>query len=466
MNETKKRNIIIGSLCGILLLMVVGYAAFSTALNINGTSSISSNWDIKITSITEGTKTGSATTTVDESGNKKISGVGTLTASVEADLVSPGDSIEYDITVTNAGSLNAKLEKITLSETNNPAIKFETSGLTEGDTLTANGGTATLKLKITYDSNVTSQPENTKGTISVTLDYVQADGNGTVTPSEPTAADKLIDTAVTTGDGLYADEYEEGRYVYKGANPNNYITFNNETWRIISVEADGTLKIMRKDNIGNMAWDTDDTTTGRNNANNTYCQISSGTYYGCNAWSKVEGTWTNGSKSGTVTQDASLNTYLNNDYYNSLSSEAQALIQTHSWGISAPTYNNTDLAGQIAEENRTTWSGNIGLMSASDFLRANTNTEQCGNYKLNNSNNITCTTTNYIVSSVPTSGSLWTISPSEINPDSVCHVYSFGHVNDYLANGSRNGVLPVLYLTSNIHLDGEGTESNPYRVAS
>ena len=38
---------------------------------------------------------------------------------------------------------------------------------------------------------------------------------------------------VTSGDGLYKDTYETGRYVYKGANPNNYITFNNELWRII-----------------------------------------------------------------------------------------------------------------------------------------------------------------------------------------------------------------------------------------
>jgi len=425
MSEGKKRNIIIGSLCAVLLLMVVGYAAFNSVLKIKGTSSISSNWDIKITEITEGTKIGSATTTVDESGNKKISGVGTLTASVEADLVSPGDSIEYDITVTNAGSLNAKLEKITLSESNNPAIKFETSGLTEGETLTANGGTATLKLKITYDSNVTSQPENTKGTISVTLDYVQADGNGTVTPSESTAAEKLIETAVTTGDGLYADEYEEGRYVYKGANPNNYITFNNETWRILSVENDGSLKIMKKDSIGNMAFDS-------SNSNN---------------WARP----------------APLNTYLNNDYYNSLNSDAQNLIQAHTWGVGPVTYNNTDLAGQIASENGTTWSGNIGLMSASEALRANTNIEQCGNLSLNNTNYSTCKTTNYIV---PTTEYLWTISPNADYSNYVFYVYSYGRVRTNLASNRDTGVVPAVYLKSNINLEGEGTETNPYTIVS
>ena len=43
--ENKKRKIIIFSLLGILLLMVGGYAAFKTALNITGTSNITSVWD-------------------------------------------------------------------------------------------------------------------------------------------------------------------------------------------------------------------------------------------------------------------------------------------------------------------------------------------------------------------------------------------------------------------------------------
>ena len=38
----------------------------------------------------------------------------------------------------------------------------------------------------------------------------------------------------------------------KGPNPNNYVTFNNEEagWRIISINSDGTIKIMRTESIG------------------------------------------------------------------------------------------------------------------------------------------------------------------------------------------------------------------------
>ncbi len=46
---------------------------------------------------------------------------------------------------------------------------------------------------------------------------------------------------VTSGDGLYSDDTEAGSCVYKGVEPNNYITLGTDTYRIISVKSDGTL---------------------------------------------------------------------------------------------------------------------------------------------------------------------------------------------------------------------------------
>ena len=56
----KRRNVIIFSLIGVLLCMVAGYAAFQTRLEIKGTSKVTSNWDIEITNVTDGTPSGSA----------------------------------------------------------------------------------------------------------------------------------------------------------------------------------------------------------------------------------------------------------------------------------------------------------------------------------------------------------------------------------------------------------------------
>ena len=49
-NRTQRNYIIIG-LCAILVIMGVGYAAFSSQLKISGTSNIDSTWDVQITTL-------------------------------------------------------------------------------------------------------------------------------------------------------------------------------------------------------------------------------------------------------------------------------------------------------------------------------------------------------------------------------------------------------------------------------
>ena len=54
-----KKYLIVG-LFIVLLVMSVGYAAFSTSLSITGTGSISTSWNIEITDITTSDIVGSA----------------------------------------------------------------------------------------------------------------------------------------------------------------------------------------------------------------------------------------------------------------------------------------------------------------------------------------------------------------------------------------------------------------------
>ena len=136
MSKSKKRNIIIGSLCAIVLLMAVGYAAFQTVLNIQGTSNITSSWDIKITNVTSKNIKGTASNNGDPVWEN-------LSATFKTNLQAPGDSIEYDITVTNNGNLNAKLDKYKLTDTNNEAIKFTQTGLTNGEKMSCTSNKAT-----------------------------------------------------------------------------------------------------------------------------------------------------------------------------------------------------------------------------------------------------------------------------------------------------------------------------------
>ncbi len=451
MTQRKKNNIIIGSLCVVVLLMAVGYAAFSSILNIKGTSSISSNWNILITNVDEKNIVGSATNAEEPSWED-------LTATFKTNLVSPGDSIEYDITIENRGNLNAKLDKITLTDSNNPAIKFTSSGLEEGTELNA-GGIATLTVKVEYDNNVISQPESTEGTFTVTLDYSQKEGSGDV---NNTIDMKGVEVIITTnGDGLYEDEYEPGRYVYKGTNPDNYITFNNELWRIISVEADGAVKIFKERSIRNSAFDTKGyRDSGSNGAGGTYCAQSSNN--GCNAWVRSNN-FVNGYSKGTVLKDATLNTYLNQTYYSTLSTDTRAIISSYNWKIGPVEKSNLDLAAQIQSENSIIWNGNVGLISVSDFIRANSNSNQCGTLNANENQYGICLPTNYIK---PTGSCMLMFQPRESSYYSIFVLDTVGAVTVSPAFGTGCGIHPVTHLKSDITLSGSGTSDDPYRVVS
>ena len=245
---------------------------------------------------------------------------------------------------------------------------------------------------------------------------------------EPTAGDTILDNTdiVTSGDGLYEDEYEDGKYTYKGANPNNYVTFNNETagWRIISINSDGTIKIMRDADINtsdNLAWDS--------------------------------------SRSNNWNRPADLNTYLNNTYYNSLTNAAQSQIVEATYYAGAVTYNNNDMQDQISDEKVTTSNVKIALPTLSEYIRAGSNTS-CKTFSTYKSNYSTCRNSDWMYYS---SDYWWTLSPDSSNSNYVCLVRLSGDVNYYHASDTRNAVRPAITLSSKVQITGgTGTASDPY----
>ena len=324
--NSRQRNYIIAGLCMILVIMGVGYAAFQSQLKISGTSNITSNWSVKITDIqskvVNGTPTNALKPTHDDT-----------TATFRTRLTSPGDTMQYDVTVLNEGDIDAKLDKITIPESTNPAIGFEVKGIEEGSLLEAKQ-TVLLTVTVKYN-DVTEQPSDLTADLEITLDYSQAPEEY-VLPAPPATIGGQEVEIVESGDGLYVDEYEVGKYTYKGANPNNYITFNNETWRIISVEADGTIKIMRNESIGNRAFDSGNS----------------------NAW-----------------ETSDIKAYLNDTYLPTITTNQDKIV-SHTWSIGGVTSGNSDLADQINDENGTqSQSASVGMITASEYLRANSNIE-------------------------------------------------------------------------------------------
>lgn len=485
MNSEHKKYFLVGSLCiDIFLMLGIGYAVLSQQLDINGTAQITSNWKILFTSAEE-KEMNNATTT-----RKEITDLTTLT--LDVNLTQPGASATYDVVVENQGDLDAVLSSINgVNENNNKdpkAIKVGVENIKVGDPLLATES-KTFQVKVYWDANVDFNETNMSKEIEITLTYEQSDDGVPVGPIPSDGVDMGGQNVelVTSGDGLYEDQYEDGRYVYRGSEPNNYIQFNNELWRIIAKETDGTYKIIRDEilpqnaNYTPMAYDVEN---HRLTENNTYC---TNPQWGCGVFAAVSGTFQtpDGKYSGTVTEDSSIKEYLNNTYYPTLNGTAKTQVQSHTFNIGSVQFldvsGNDSIQKNIAGEKMYQWTGNVGLVNFSDLLRASTN--------------IACTSAtdemNAVMQEVPkeTCGSyLTTMSPineelggigywtmNAFSAESVDYsgfvwVAAFRQGVGAFGSGSANndvngGARPVLYLKSDIEITGgDGTKGNPFVI--
>ena len=223
---------------------------------------------------------------------------------------------------------------------------------------------------------------------------------------------------VTSGDGLYADEYEPGRYVYKGADPDNYVQLGDDLWRIISLEPDGTLKVVRVEGISGVFYDVDTDTADRT-------------------------------------------TYFNENFYSSLPEEVKKIIQTHDFPAGDIDLND-DLVTEISNEKSKMWNGNVGMISLSDYLRANSNMEQCGTVNLYNANFLSCNETNYLY---PVD---WYIVLNGIVNDPTLNIVLDSNIiGTWVVFGYTEwqNSKPTAYLKDGIKFaEGTGLEDNPFTM--
>ena len=277
-------------------------------------------------------------------------------------------------------------------------------------------------------------------------------------------------------------------YRYIGADPNNYVTFNNETWRIIGVFTvdDGAgnkeqrLKLIRDESIGNYSWDNKPSGTGSSTNNN-----------GSNDWTdarinyllnpgheneSIGGSLYWNSESGTCysgTNNASISCSFSET---GLKEEARNMIGDSLWYLGGSTYSGTTVSTLYEDERgisvysgserETNFVGKVGLAYPSDIGYATsggstTNRNSCLNSGLYSWSS-DCINNNWLY----TSAYQWTISPF-ISEAYVVLVYGsyYGLYGNITINA--NNVYPVVYLESNVQLvSGDGSSSNPYILAS
>ena len=287
----------------------------------------------------------------------------------------------------------------------------------------------------------------------------------------PTGADTLIKlTDNKDNSGLYTITHAKDstlqigtneditEYRYRGASPKNYVTFNNEVWRILGVfpTDDGTgnienrIKLIKDQSIGNYQWN--------------ITQVASTSSY--NNWT-----------------GATLMKYLNATYYNSLTNDnsidmvddVKYYLGGYKDVITPTPITIYDFERKISgsgtyffKTNPTNWIGKVALMTASDYGYA---TKNCEDKLLYNSDTtkgiIGCNSTNWLYNIKANEWLLNQYANSSTANTSVYYILNNGQIHG-IASSINNSfsTRPVLYLKSEVQItEGDGTSSNPYKLS-
>ena len=289
-------------------------------------------------------------------------------------------------------------------------------------------------------------------------------------------------------DGLKKDNTSDANIRYEGANPNNYVSFNDELWRIIGVFGDN-IKLVRSEELIKLSWDSSDSS------------VNDG--LGVNEWSQAD-----------------LKEYLNTMYYGgtsvtcyvdnnnstttcptgSLNSTAKSMINNYTWNTGAINVEDTTIANQEtfalntvpfynaergsvngkictsgnqcndAVTRTITWRGYVALPYVTDWAYASSETACATNmndgYDAANRNydNMTCNKINWMHHGSTMDEKMWMLSPGalSVRANGVWGVRGGGFVDG--DNASRAlSVFPSVYLNTEVKItSGSGTSSAPY----
>lgn len=209
----------------------------------------------------------------------------------------------------------------------------------------------------------------------------------------------------------------DNTYRFNGSNPNNYIKFNNEKYRIIGV-IDGKVKLIKNDSIINIAFD---------------------------------------SKSSNNYEESSVSSYLNTEFINNLGDNIE-LIETTTWYVggldnSFKTKPGKEIINyEIGDKknNGVTTIQKIGLPYISDYIYAGN--ESIYDETVKNQNNWLFTS------------NMWFITRTNSNLVYSYYLKNDGTIDTDIASNIKN-IKPTFYLKGNVrYLSGTGTNADPYIV--
>ena len=228
-------------------------------------------------------------------------------------------------------------------------------------------------------------------------------------------------------DGLVSDDDVTKRYIYQGTIVNNYIEYSGKTWRILSIEPNGMLKIIDISSNLNMSWD---------------------------------------SNSNSEWNNSTLYNYLNGDYLSSLVDKTKIVKSTWNKAYIYPpddnetNFNLQDLISQEKDDANITkvTDETVGILLFSDYVKASSD--------LNCKQNIFGNSCLSWLSDYEG----WVIDIDAISSnteENIGYAY-YADSNSEIKRektSSMKKVYPVVYLNKNsVIISGDGSETNPYKI--
>ena len=280
-----------------------------------------------------------------------------------------------------------------------------------------------------------------------------------------------------TSNGLKKDNTADQNIRYYGSDPNNYVRFNNELWRIIGVFGNN-VKLVRSESLGSLSWDSSESSVNNGWGVNEWSQSDLKNYLNTMYYGGTSVTCYNGKNKKEVTCPT-----------NTIDETSKSLIDYYTWNTGAinwdDVYDSTTTSfdtvefykaergketGKICSSGnlcndtvtrKTEWTGYIGLPYVTDWAYASS--ENDCNTKIDQST-YKCKNNNWMHYGSTYSDTTWVVSPYA-HPDlgnNVWNVYGDGNtVYDNAANPLS--AFPTIYLKSNILIEsGKGTSDNPY----
>ena len=373
----------------------------------------------------------------------------TLTVNVYADGKVITDNLDTTNTLDNITVSDCTLDPVFSSATTEYSctVKNNVSSVTVNATATSSKskvrglgvkdlsvGANTLPIRVIaedgsekiYNVNVTRKREATSLKNEIMKNTVI-----TANPTLTTSSNNTSDAS-----GLYAStDTNTGKptYYFRGNVENNYISFAGQTWRIVRINEDGTIRIIMQDGINN-------NTNYKFNSNyDNYSYM----YYTNSAIKSILESWyqTNiGSKTDLASNVASGNYYCE-----------QAKVKV---GFNFPSGNATmELYSSYMPDFKCTNDGNgKGLVNADIGLITYDEVVYAGGYYNQNNSNYYLRNNKWF----------WSMSPAA--DSNIWSVNTLGNINYNMTINPFN-VRPVLNLTANTKIsDGNGTKDSPFVV--